>query len=366
MNLRQRRCLFAHGHIVPTLGKVRRALADVVRGAVVTVVGIHLHGRERVRAQDAVQRRHAVALVEVFALRRRTAVESTKQARGAGAHIRAAEVVEHVGPCKALVVTTLHRTDGLELVREHHARQSQQGLQLIVAVLHVARSRFLLSERLELRLVRQFDVHRHLVARHVLLHPSAVVITHYLHLRHVVRRDVPRGQIVLAAQHVQPLDVKLRDGLAHITDGSARRHVHARQPFQPVLQRHVALAQERREVVAQRVAPLPQRVGLHRHLLQRNFFRSQHHVHLRQSLFQRQSFRLLLIVDMGELQRHLSRRRILDFKAIHPLRVAAGERQRLAAAYQFHNHITHGLVLQVYHPSRHTYLCRCRRCQHHI
>ena len=125
MNLRQRRRLFAHGHIVAAIGKVRRALADVVRGAVVTVVGIHLHGRERVRAQDAVQRRHAVALVEVFALRRRTAVESTKQARGAGAHIRAAEVVVHVGPCKALVVAALHRADGLELVGEHHARQTE-------------------------------------------------------------------------------------------------------------------------------------------------------------------------------------------------------------------------------------------------
>ena len=113
----------------------RRALADVVRGAVVTVVGIHLHGRERVRAQDAVHRRHAVTLVEVFALRRRTAVKATEQARGAGAHIRAAEVVVHVGPCKALVVlalqatrgraAALHRADGLELVGEHHARQTE-------------------------------------------------------------------------------------------------------------------------------------------------------------------------------------------------------------------------------------------------
>ena len=280
MNLRQRRCLFAHGHIVPTLGKVRRALADVVRGAVVTVVGIHLHGRERVRAQDAVQRRHAVALVEVFALRRRTAVEAAKQARGAGAHVRAAEVVVHVGPCKALVVAALHRADGLELVREHHARQSQQGLQLIVAVLHIARSRLLLPERLELCLVRQFDVHRHLVARHVLLHPSAVVVAHYLHLRHVVRRDVPRRQVVLASQHVQPLDVELRDRLAHVADAAVLRHVHARQPFQSVLQRHVALTQERRQVMAQRVALLPQRVGLHRHLLQADALRSQHHVHL--------------------------------------------------------------------------------------
>ena len=280
MNLRQRRCLFAHGHIVPTLGKVRRALADVVRGAVVTVVGIHLHGRERVRAQDAVQRRHAVALVEVFALRRRTAVEAAKQARGAGAHVRAAEVVVHVGPCKALVVAALHRADGLELVREHHARQSQQGLQLIVAVLHVARSRFLLPERLELRLVRQFDVHRHLVARHVLLHPSAVVVAHYLHVRHIVRWDVPRRQVVLASQQVHALDVELRDGLAHVADAAVLRHVHTRQPLQSVLQRHVALTQKRCQVMAQRVALLPQRVWLHRHLLQTDALRSQHHVHL--------------------------------------------------------------------------------------
>ena len=193
-----------------------------------------------------------------------------------------------------------------------------------------------------------------------------MVVAHYLHLRHIVRRNVPRRQVVLAAQHVQPLDVELRDGLAHVADGTALRHVHARQPFQPVLQRHVALAEERCEVMVQRVALLPQWVWLHRHLLQRHSLRSQQNVHLSHLLLQRHTFRLLLIADMGELQRHLSRRRILDFKAIHPLRVAAGERQRLAAAYQFHNHITHGLVLQVYHPSRHTNLCRCRRCQHHI
>ena len=46
--------------------------------------------------------------------------------------------------------------------------------------------------------------------------------------------------------------------------------------------------------------------------------------------------------------------------------IAAGERQRLAAAHQFHNHVTHGLVLQVYHPSRHLHLCRRMDGQHHI
>ena len=239
MNLRQRRRLFAHVHVIAAVGKVRRALADVVRGAVVTVVGVHLHGRERVRAQDAVHRRHAVALVEVLPLRRRTAVEAAKQACGAGTHVRTAEVVVHVGPCKALVVAALHRTDGLELVREHHARQTEEGLQPVITVLHIACSRLLLPERLKLRLVRQFDVHRHLVARHVLLHPSAVMITHYLHLRHIVRRDVPRRQVVLAAQQVHALDVELRDGLAHVADAAVLRHVHARQPLQSVLQRHV-------------------------------------------------------------------------------------------------------------------------------
>ena len=177
-------------------------------------------------------------------------------------------------------------------------------MQSVIAVLHIARSRFLLSERLELRLVRQFDVHRHLVAWHVLLHPSAVVVAHYLDIRHVVRRDVPRRQVVLAAQQVHALDIELRDRLAHVADAAVLRHIHTRQPLQSVLQRHVALAQERREVVAQRVALLPQRVRLHRHLLQRNSLRSQHHVlhkGLTTSLWRGQGEALLLIADVVKL-----------------------------------------------------------------
>ena len=51
-----------------------------------------------------------------------------------------------------------------------------------------------------------------------------------------------------------------------------------------MVQRHVALAEERREVVRQRVALLPQRVGLHRYLLQTDALRSENHVHLRHPL----------------------------------------------------------------------------------
>ena len=83
------------------------------------------------------------------------------------------------------------------------------------------------------------------------------MVAHDLHVCHVVRRDVPRGEVVLAAQQVKPLYVELRDGLAHIADGTALSHVHSREPFQTVLQCHVALAQERGQVVAQRVAFLP-------------------------------------------------------------------------------------------------------------
>ena len=301
MHLRQRRGLFAYGHVIACASQIRAALTDVVRGAVVAVVGIHLHRRGRVQFMDAVERRHAIALVKVFALRRRTAIEAAEQTGGGRLHVRAAEVVYHVCPCEVLVVTALQRADGLELIGEHHARHAEQGLEPVVPVLHVSSARLFLPERLELRLVRQPDVHRHLVARHVLLHPSSVVVAHYLHLRHVVRRDVPRRQVVLATQHVQSLDVELRDGLTHITDGTALCHVHAWQSPQPVLQRHVALAEERREVVAQRVATLPQRVGLHRHLLQRHSLRSQQHVHLYSLFLERQPFRLLLITDMGEL-----------------------------------------------------------------
>ncbi len=314
----------------------------------VTVVGIHFHRRDRIQLMDAIERRHAVALVEVFALRRRTAVEAAEQTGGGCCHVRAAEVISHVGPSKVFVVAALQRADGLELVGKHHARHAEQALPAVMT-LPFGRGRegtyprLFLSEWLEFRLLRQFDVHRHLVARHVLLHPSAVVVAHNLHLCHIVCRDVPRCQVVLAAQQVQALDVELRDGRAHVTDGTALSHIHTRQPLQSVLQRHVALAEERRQVVAQRVAPLPQRGGLHRHLLQRDVLRSEQHVQFSNLLLQRQPFRLLLIADMVKLQRHLPSWCILDFEAIHPLRVTAGERQRLRAAHQFHNHITHGL-----------------------
>ena len=108
-----------------------------------------------------------------------------------------------------------------------------------------------------------------------------MVVAHNLHLRHIVCRDVPRCQVVLAAQQVQALDVELRDGRAHVTDGTALRHIHTRQPLKSVLQRHVAFTQKRCQVMAQRVTPLPQRGGLHRHLLQADALRSENHVHLR-------------------------------------------------------------------------------------
>ena len=102
---------------------------------------------------DSVERRHAVTLVEVFSLWRRTAVEAAEQAGGGCRHVRAAEVVYHVCPCEALVVAALQRADGLELVGEHHARYAEQGLQFVVPVLHITSSRLLLSERLQLRLL---------------------------------------------------------------------------------------------------------------------------------------------------------------------------------------------------------------------
>ena len=283
MRLGEWRSRFAHGHVAAIPRQVGTALANVVRGLVIAVVGIHLHRRHRIEFADGVESHHAVALVEVLALRRCSAVEATEEAGGRGADGIATEMVKHVSTSEVLVVASLQRADGLELVGEHHACYAEKKP-------HPRRpspySRFFLSERLELSLLAQFDVHRHLVARYVLLHASAVVVAHDFHVRHVVRRDVPRCQVIFATQQVQTLDVELRDGLAHVADGTTLRHIHTWQAFQSVLQGHVALAEERCEVVAQRVAILSQWFCFHHHFLQRDAFRSQHPVNPRLFLIQ--------------------------------------------------------------------------------
>ena len=164
-----------------------------MRGAMVAVVGVDLECGEGVQLVDGVDGSHSVASVDMLALRRPSSVEAAEQARGRRAHVRTAEMVCQVGIPKVLVVASFQRADGLEGIGEHHPRQSQQGLKPVPAVLHMSSPHLFLSERLELRLVRQLDVHRHLVAWHILLHTPAVMVAHDLHVRHIVSRDVACG-----------------------------------------------------------------------------------------------------------------------------------------------------------------------------
>ena len=92
----------------------------------IAVVGIHLHCRDRIQLVDGVKSHHAIALVEVFTLRRCTTIETTKQTGGRRVDGIATKVVKHVCPSKIFVVAAFQRTDGLELVSEHHACHAQE------------------------------------------------------------------------------------------------------------------------------------------------------------------------------------------------------------------------------------------------
>ena len=219
-------------------------------------------------------------------------------------------------------------------------------MQPVLTILHIAGTYLLLSEGLELCLLRQLDVHRYLVARELLVYLAAMVVAHYLYIRHIVGRDVSCGEAVLATQEVQPLDVELRDCLAHIADATALRYIYPRQALQAILQRHVTFAEERSQMMAQRIAHLLQRVGAHHHLLQADALRSQQHVDLCQLILQREAFRFLLIADVAEHQGDLSRWRTLQFKVIHALRIGGAECQYLVATHQLNDHLTHRLVAQ--------------------
>ena len=174
-----------------------------------------------------------------------------------------------------------------------------------------------------------------------------MVVAHNLHLSHIVGREVSGGQVVSAAQQVEALDVELRDGFTHIADGTTRGHIDARQALQTILQGHVALAQERRQVVHQCIASLAQGVALDLHLLQRDGLGRQHHIDRLHLAVQFQLLRLLLVTHMTELQHGLATGRLLQTHGVFATHVRGGEGQRLAALHQLDDDVAHGFVLQV-------------------
>ena len=278
-------------------------------------------------------------------------------------------MIDHVVEAKVAAVAVFRRGQQLEVVGKHHPCGTCCVQDL---VLSHANAKLRLPEWFELCLFAQFYIDCHGIALLVSVNLSMLVVLHDVHLSGIFGRDVLRGKIVATAKHVETADVEVRDVLAHVADGTIIRDADARQILQSVFERHIAFFEEGCEVVGERVAPLSQRVGLHRHLLQRYAFGCQNHVHFRHSLFQRQLLGLLLIADMIELQRHHSRRHTLNLQHILALRIRAGERQRLRAAHQFHNHIAHGLKPpsssprrggESRHPPRHPYLCRGRHSQ---
>ena len=263
--------LFADAHAPFGVGQIvgSRGLVGVMV-AVVGIVGIHAELARRVNLADAVERTIAVGLVEVGSERRPSSAPTAQSIRGKGRYGAVAVVVDDVVGTEVAVVAELRRAEQLELVGEHHACEAQRTEQI---VLPYSYAHHLLPERLELRLLCQSDVQCHGIALLVLIHAPRLVVAHHLNLRGIVSRDVLRGEVVATAQHVEAFDIELRNSLTHVADGSVVADGYARQPFQSVLQCHVALAEERREVVRQRVALQPQRVGLHRHFLQRDGLR---------------------------------------------------------------------------------------------
>ena len=74
--------------------------------------------------------------------------------------------------------------------------------------------------------------------------------------------------MVLPAEEIHSLDIEVADRLAEIADLSLGIHLHTRQTLDCILQGVIPRLREGTEEIGERIRPLDDRIGLHRHLLQ--------------------------------------------------------------------------------------------------
>ena len=172
------------------------------------IVGIDTHRSAAVQLQDAVERRHGVAAIVRLTLRWASSVESAKQRSGFSGESASAVVIDQVACSVILMIANLSGADGLEIIRKHHACQSQQSQPFVSAVLHIPESRLFLSERFEFCFLCQFYVQRDSVAWFVLVNLTRMVVAHDLDLSHHVGTHVASGKVVLAAKHVKAFNIE--------------------------------------------------------------------------------------------------------------------------------------------------------------
>ena len=132
-----------------------------------------------------------------------------------------------------------------------------------------AQSALNLAERAQLVPLLELKVKRGAVRRHpVFQRTDGLVVLHHLHGGHGVGRNIACSLVVLVAQQVLPLDVKLVDRSALVAYRAVVGHLNARHFLQHIFYIAVFLALECRHVIIYRVLMDVYRTGLHCHFLQ--------------------------------------------------------------------------------------------------
>ena len=245
--------------------KVVRLRSGAARHALVGVVGIDPDQTHTVNLLYGIEAAIAIGAIDRFAHAAARLSPCRELVSSQRAETVAASVIDHIVETKVAARAVFRRGQQLEAVGKHHPCGTCCIQDLVFP--HANAKRWL-SEWLELCLFAQFDVDCHGIALLVSVNLAMLVVLHDVHLSGIFGRDVLRGKIVATAKHIETADVEVRDVLAHIADGTIVRNADARQVLQSVFERHIAFLEEGCEVVRERVAPLAQRVGLHRHLLQ--------------------------------------------------------------------------------------------------
>lgn len=87
------------------------------------------------------------------------------------------------------------------------------------------------AKRLDFGFVRQPDVERDIMGQFIFVHLVVLVMAQDFHPGHFLDGNIACGQIIAAAQQIQPLNIELADVAPHITDGAIFTHGYSRDSF---------------------------------------------------------------------------------------------------------------------------------------